>query len=575
MPLYGSNARVFKERPLSERVITTKDTEMLHCEPNRPKEYKCWNEENMSRAVAAVLKCGISVRKAALMYGIPKSTLGDRISGRVLAGSKSGPLRYLSEQEEEELISFIKGCAEIGYPKTVKDILALVQQVLASRGVDREVTYGWWEGFRKRHPDLSLRIPSTISKARALATDRASLDHYFDLLEETILENNLKDKPGQIYNLDETGMPLDPKSLKTIHSCGDKNPYTVSSGRKSQMSVLACVSASGQCIPPMVIWDRKKIKEELTVGEVPGTMNAMSPKGWMNRELFEKWFCKHFLCYALQARPLLLLMDGHSSHYSLEAIKMAAEEGVLLYTLPPNTTHLVQPLDKGVFGPLKMCWRRTCHNFMSHNPGQVVTQYNFARLFATTWFGAMTPKNIISGFRTTGIFPVDRDALTLPGEKRRSLAERTGLSYIPLFTPSKKIRQVHFSQEEVERYNFHFENGLHLEEARYHLWLQKYKANESITLENSSSDDDDDDEEAAYHMHRPLTAHSTVSHMFKVPSPPHRKVTFNEKKQCTHLLTSAENIKQMEEKENKKKGKGKRQCQSLKGSNGARGTSHN
>ena len=57
----------------------------------------------------------------------------------------------------------------------------------------------------------------------------------------------------------------------------------------------------------------------------------------------------------------------------------------------------------------------------------------------------MLPKNIISGFRTTGIFPVDRDALTLPGEKRRSLAEHTGLSYIPLFTPSKKVRQVHFS----------------------------------------------------------------------------------------------------------------------------------
>lgn len=74
-------------------------------------------------------------------------------------------------------------------------------------------------------------------------------------------------------------------------------------------------------------------------------------------------------------------------------------------------------------------------------------------------------------------------------------------------------------------------------------------------------------------MHQPLRAHSTVSQMFKVPSPPHKKVTFKEKKQCTHLLTSAENIKQMEEKENRTKVKGKRQCPSLKGSNG--GTSHN
>ena len=124
MAVYRS--KIFKERPLSERVIMTRELERIHCEPNRLHEYKSWNEDNMSRAVSAVVKCGLSVRKAALMYSIPKSTLGDRISGRVLEGSTSGPLKYLSEQEEVELISFIMGCAEIGYPKTVKDILALV-----------------------------------------------------------------------------------------------------------------------------------------------------------------------------------------------------------------------------------------------------------------------------------------------------------------------------------------------------------------------------------------------------------------------------------------------------------------
>lgn len=218
------------------------------------------------------------------MYGIPRSTLGDRITGRVLEGSKSGPLRYLSEQEEAELITFIIGCAEIGYPKTVKDILALVQKILLSRRIYREVTYGWWEGFRKRHQELSLRVASTISKARALASNQEVMDRYFDLLEETLAENDLRDKPGQIYNLDETGMPLDPKALKTIHVRGEKNPYAISSGQKTQISILACVSATGQCVPPLVIWDRKRVRKELTLGEVPGTMNGLSQKGWMTQE---------------------------------------------------------------------------------------------------------------------------------------------------------------------------------------------------------------------------------------------------------------------------------------------------
>lgn len=544
------------ELPLCERVIQSKDypcTQHEATQPERPSQFKCWSEENMTRAVSAVVTCGISIRKAATMYGIPRSTLGDRITGRVLEGSKSGPLRYLSEQEEAELITFIIGCAEIGYPKTVKDILALVQKILLSRGIYREVTYGWWEGFRKRHQELSLRVASTISKARALASNREVMDRYFDLLEETLAENDLRDKPAQVYNLDETGMPLDPKALKTIHVRGERNPYAVSSGQKTQISILACVSATGQCIPPLVIWDRKKVRKELTLGEVPGTMNGLSQKGWMTQDLFEKWFSQHFLRHAVPTRPLLLLMDGHSSHYSPVAIKMAAEEGVLLFTLPPNTTHLTQPLDKGVFGPLKMSWRRTCHNFMSKNPGQVVNRYNFSRLFSSAWFESMTAKNIISGFRTTGIFPVNRDAITLPGQKARSLAERTGLSYIPVLTPSKKVKKMAFSQEEIECYEFHLENNLHLDEQRYQLWLQSRLTYQSSSMESSSSDDGD----SSLIRGEVIPYHSNKSQLFKIPSPVHKKVSFDDKHRA-RVLTSVENLRELEEKQ-KKKTKGKKQ----------------
>ena len=46
-------------------------------------------------------------------------------------------------------------------------------------------------------------------------------------------------------------------------------------------------------------------------------------------------------------------MDGHSTHYQPSVIFKAAEEHVILFCLPPHTTHLTQPLDKGCFGPLK------------------------------------------------------------------------------------------------------------------------------------------------------------------------------------------------------------------------------
>ena len=43
------------------------------------------------------------------------------------------------------------------------------------------------------------------------------------------------------------------------------------------------------------------------------------------------------------------------------AIHIASQHQVVLLALPPNTTHLAQPLDKGIFGPLKVEWRKLCH----------------------------------------------------------------------------------------------------------------------------------------------------------------------------------------------------------------------
>ena len=184
-----------------------------------------------------------------------------------------------------------------------------------------------------------------------MATDPDALRLYYDTLENTLKGNGILNKPMHIFNCDETGMPLNPKGTKVIAKKGSKSPSTICGDTKTHITVLACVSANGYSHPPFVIFDRKTLNPELTLGEVPGTLYRLSDNGWITSDLFYHWFNNHFLLYAPKSRPLLLLMDGHSSHYCPEAIWIAAKEKVILYTLPPNTTHLTQPLDKGNFGP--------------------------------------------------------------------------------------------------------------------------------------------------------------------------------------------------------------------------------
>ena len=68
----------------------------------------------------------LAIRCAAEEYDVPRSTLGDRISGRVVPGSTSGPPKYLSIQEEEELVQFLIDCASIGYPRSRLEVIAMV-----------------------------------------------------------------------------------------------------------------------------------------------------------------------------------------------------------------------------------------------------------------------------------------------------------------------------------------------------------------------------------------------------------------------------------------------------------------
>ncbi len=281
---------------------------------SRPSNYKQYDKSKIGKAIVAV-KEGMSTRRAAYEYGVPQSTLSDNVRGRVLAGASSGHKRYLNNAEEEELVMFITNCAEIGYGYSVKEIMILVQDTIEKKGIQATVSHGWWEGFKRRHPDLVKRKPEPLTHARVKGMHPVILEKYFEVLKCTLEDNDLIDRPAQIFNMDETGMPLDHKAPFIVAHHGQKHPSYITSGSKAQITVLACCNAAGYTLPsytlpPYVIFDKKTLKAELSIGEVPNTLYGLSENGWIDSELFHLWFENHFLVYAPSARPLLLIMDA-------------------------------------------------------------------------------------------------------------------------------------------------------------------------------------------------------------------------------------------------------------------------
>ena len=173
----------------------------------------------------------MGVNQASRNFGVPQTTLRDRISGRVEHGTKSGPTSYLTEEEAQELASFLKQASRIGYGKTKKEVLAIVRKMVVKKGhsVKKFNGEGWWQRFMRRHNRLSLCTADPLSKARADALTQPKVDEYFKLLTSTLEGHGLTNQLFHTYNVDESGMPLEHKKPKRV---AEKKVHGRSSGNK-------------------------------------------------------------------------------------------------------------------------------------------------------------------------------------------------------------------------------------------------------------------------------------------------------------------------------------------------------
>ena len=115
----------------------------------------------------------------------------------------------------------------------------------------------------------------------------------------------------------------------------------------------------------------------------------------------------HFINHARpsKANLVLLILDNHISCYSNELLDLANENRVGMLTVTPHTTLKLQPHDRSVMFSLKVFYNRESLTFMTEHKYENISMYNISELSGKAYPKAVTPENIISGFRCTGIFP--------------------------------------------------------------------------------------------------------------------------------------------------------------------------
>ncbi len=132
-----------------------------------------WTDVQMTAAKKAVQSGELSIGRAAVKFGIPKSTLGDHVKG---TSSKryGGPRTILSAAEEKEIVTDCMVLQELGFPLTRDLVSITVRDFLKDQERDNPFKdgipgYDWWNRFLRRHPTLSERTPEHLQHQRARA----------------------------------------------------------------------------------------------------------------------------------------------------------------------------------------------------------------------------------------------------------------------------------------------------------------------------------------------------------------------------------------------------------------------
>ena len=328
-----------------------------------PKKRKLWDDDDMEKAMDSV-KQGASMRGASIQFNVPRKTLEDRVKGRVKHGCKPGPGTVLTECEENSLESYLVFMAKRGFPLTRTMVKAFAWAIAKRSGRDRfnkesGPSEHWWSNFMKRHPKLTLRKTDSLERDRAEAFNETVVNEYFELLETTLEEYELKDKPRQLYNCDETFLPLDYTRERAVTLKGAKAVYKQATGTSEHITLLCCASAAGLPHPPMIIYSKCFPGGQYRFEGPDDALYAKSESGWIDSELFLAWLKKNFLKFAVPQRPIMLLTDGHKTHMTIDAIDLCHSNDVVLFCLPPHTTHALQPLDVAVFKSLKDNFAKT------------------------------------------------------------------------------------------------------------------------------------------------------------------------------------------------------------------------
>jgi hypothetical protein len=329
------------------------------------------NEARLQQAIAEYQKQQkkppkVSLRRVAKEFNVPRQTLRDRLDGKLPRNKAHEQLMHLTNEEENELVHWITTLTPCGYAPHYRTVQELAEIIRNQRVVDvnnediQLVNYDefgkdWVARFMSCHPQLESTRRKCIEAARIKDVSEEGLTKCLRIWSRSSKNTKLIPKISIIWM--KVGLQLAILKLHDVLSMLQSiksfkqnlgvrngslrwNAFTPMEVQFLHQSYLKAriYHVNGYLLVFIIIGD-------LAVIQTDGQAMSMDCNGfvkYLNQKLKKA-----------NSKLRLLICNRHDSHITVKWIAHCMKNNITFMVLPPHSPHLTQPLDVGVFGPLK------------------------------------------------------------------------------------------------------------------------------------------------------------------------------------------------------------------------------
>ena len=355
-----------------------------------------------------------NVRKTAREFAVPEGRLRRRWKGGKTLFQRSPTNRKLDTAQEGALCQYLNYLDSVGLPLKRPQIGATANSILASSDTDlpQQIGEHWIQRFLKRHPEYHVRRKRAIDIERLQAVDKTVVERWFEDYRHQVALHGIC--PEDIYNFDETGFQIGVgKDQWIVTREPRKKIFNGATTNRESVTVVECVSTDGYACPPVIILSGKQVLLRWFDAIQEDEHLAVTDTGYINDQLAYQWIQKFHKWTAPRTKGgwRLLFCDRFGSHMTMQFLKFCEQVNILPFFLPAHTSHILQPLDVGVFSVYKQYHAKAVEE-ATMTGCQKFTKDEFLHAIASIRQKTFQPSTITLGWKLTGLWPISSDRVT-------------------------------------------------------------------------------------------------------------------------------------------------------------------